>query len=874
MAVMNTSAAHAGARWLDLAQDHPATLLWTAPDIGVLARITAAMQARNAHPARTLVLLPYAQLLGQARQLWAQQRPDGFSPRFETTRSWCETLATFSPSSHDLRFDAGLDGLTARALLRQAGLAAQAEPLAPVLLETASTLAPWAAAQPPHARQAWAGAARSALAAGLDTQRLAWELQITQVALAWVGTCAYASDVLFAPARLQEWDCVIAVQGASPDPLTQALASLWGARWVDLPLVEAASAVLPPRNCSVHACADFHEEAERSAACVLDHIAAGRTPVALVSADRALTRRVRAVLHSRGVQMRDETGWKLSTSQAGAALMALVKACAWSASSDAVLAWLKLAPIFAPAVPKLEACLRRDQTRLWRDAGRGAALRRDPDLQALVQQINQVRAHLPGSARFSQWLAALGAALQDSGMWDGLLADSAGVLVLQALGLRATPGQAPALESLGDAPWAQTSLDLADFSDWVQASLEGRNFSPPYPDQEELVILPLNQTLGRPFAAVVLVGCDADNLPLAADLPGILTPRQRADMGLPQREDLEQATRLAWAQIVNQPLTAIFWRKSSGSGEPQLPSQLVQLLLLDGGAGIATGTDFRSRLTLPVRLATQPQPLAPALPLARLSQGAYEDLRNCPYRFFALRQLGLQARDELEVDLGKRAFGLWLHEVLSRFHQSQGPGQPPALLPPPQRSAQLDALAEAVALEQGLGDAEFLPFRAGWPQLRDGYLKWLETHETLAGFEQAEATREQPLGPLVLQGRLDRIDRLRSGAALVLDYKTESLDKTRARTKNPLEDTQMAFYAALLGEEAVEGMYLNLSERGEVTQVEPKDLALSRAALLQGIEDDMARITAGAALPALGEGAACDYCAARGLCRKDFWAVA
>jgi ATP-dependent helicase/nuclease subunit B len=316
---------------------------------------------------------------------------------------------------------------------------------------------------------------------------------------------------------------------------------------------------------------------------------------------------------------------------------------------------------------------------VWRDTGRGTALRRDPDLQALVQQINQVRAHLPGSARFSQWLAALSAALHDSGMWDGLLSDSAGVLVLQALCLRATPGQAPALESLGDAPWAQTPLDLADFSDWVQASLEGRNFSPPYPDQEELVILPLNQTLGRPFAAVVLVGCDADNLPLAADLPGILTPRQRADMGLPQREDLEQATRLAWAQIVNQPLTAIFWRKSSGSGEPQLPSPLVQLLLLDGGAGIAPGTDFRPRLTRPVRLAVQPQPLAPQLPLARLSQGAYEDLRNCPYRFFALRQLGLQARDELEVDLGKRAFGVWLHEVLSRFHQAQGPEQPAAL---------------------------------------------------------------------------------------------------------------------------------------------------------------------------------------------------
>jgi ATP-dependent helicase/nuclease subunit B len=68
-------------------------------------------------------------------------------------------------------------------------------------------------------------------------------------------------------------------------------------------------------------------------------------------------------------------------------------------------------------------------------------------------------------------------------------------------------------------------------------------------------------------------------------------------------------------------------------------------------------------------------------------------------------------------------------------------------------------------------------------------------------------------------------------------------------------------------------MYLNLSERGDVTEVAPKDLVQSRAALLHGIEDDMARIAAGAALPALGEGAACDYCAARGMCRKDFWAV-
>jgi ATP-dependent helicase/nuclease subunit B len=29
----------------------------------------------------------------------------------------------------------------------------------------------------------------------------------------------------------------------------------------------------------------------------------------------------------------------------------------------------------------------------------------------------------------------------------------------------------------------------------------------------------------------------------------------------------------------------------------------------------------------------------------------------------------------------------------------------------------------------------------------------------------------------------------------------------------------------------------------------------------------------GAGLPALGEGASCEYCAARGLCRRDDWST-
>ena len=51
----------------------------------------------------------------------------------------------------------------------------------------------------------------------------------------------------------------------------------------------------------------------------------------------------------------------------------------------------------------------------------------------------------------------------------------------------------------------------------------------------------------------------------------------------------------------------------------------------------------------------------------------------------------------------------------------------------------------------------------------------------------------------------------------------------------------------------------------------PEVMLHLRDLLVEGIQHDFARIAAGAPMPALGEGAVCDYCAARGLCRKDFW---
>jgi ATP-dependent helicase/nuclease subunit B len=92
------------------------------------------------------------------------------------------------------------------------------------------------------------------------------------------------------------------------------------------------------------------------------------------------------------------------------------------------------------------------------------------------------------------------------------------------------------------------------------------------------------------------------------------------------------------------------------------------------------------------------------------------------------------------------------------------------------------------------------------------------------------------------------------------------------RVKRPGEDTQLAFYAALLADDTLRAAYVNVGERGKTETVEQPAVVEARDLLVHGIMEDLARIESGAALAALGEGKVCDFCAARGLCRRDFWA--
>ncbi len=828
-------------------------------------QVAAHMQALKAHAAHTVVVLPYFQLHSVARSTALSFWGGGFMPRLETTKSWQQRVAVFAPDTLDLSFDAGLDALRARGWLARAGLQAKQAVLLPLLVEAAQQLGGLAAAVPPDQRAAWAEKMRPVVnpqsrdqAGGADSFA-SYEAAVARIALEWAAASRYASDALFEPTLQAQVQALVVVRGVQRNALTQSLAQAMQERCLFVDLPSSAQGQL-----ACHEALDADDEAQRAAACVLAHVALARVPVALPAIDRLATRRISALLAEQGLAIQDETGWKLSTTRAAANLMSLLRAAHPLATPDDKLDWLKHTQAQASAVARWEQEMRRPNKALapvntaWNAiefiANEGADQRLP---QALLARLSAARS-------MPSWLDDLAQALQTSGQWQALQRDEAGAQVLSALHLQGSTQQS-ILQS------DSSRLSLAEFTQWVQTALEGASFKPSAPPgQAQVVILPLAQLAARPFAAVVMAGVDEKHLPVAAEPAGLWSAVQREALGLPSRALLAQEQQTVWQRAMQVPQMDVLWRRAEGE-ELLARSPLLQAWLLSHQ--VVEAADPREEQQV------QAQPVQRSAPsmawragqTMSFSASSYQDVRSCPYRYFALRLLGLQEAQELTDELSKRDFGSWLHAVLSEFHRSRSTQSDAA-----QNSAALDDCAARLAQAWYGDDAGFIPFAAAWPQLRSSYLLWLSEHEAQGWrFASSELEAALDVQGAQIKGRLDRVDTLTSQGSpthWVMDYKTENAASLQKRVKEPLEDTQLVFYAALLGQEDIKAAYLGLAEK-EAKLVEQTQVQAALPMLLAGLQHDAERITQGHALPALGEGQVCEYCAARGLCRKDFWAA-
>ena len=844
---------------IHLPADLHAAALW--PRVAAEVR---AWLARQSLPARDAVLLlPFSALLAPARSALAER--GGWQPRVETALTLASSLGP-PPATEPMACQGELtpDRLAATALLRSQAWGAAWERrdgaafgrAVALVVDAAHALREAALAHPPAGRESFWAAAREAVAPAGGPA--AAEALLLRVALEWAAAGApAASDRLF-DHRVSAW---ITLHIGGPDPLAEAL--LGHAGIPSLRLVADPDAQEPWAGVAATArverwlCEDFEGEARAAAGAVIDALNAGRTPVALVALDRGSLRRIRALLERAGVALLDETGWLLATTRAAATVVALLRAALPDAGPDARLDWLKTWPLApAAALDALEAD--------WR--GRRHVPQREAGQRLWVEAL----AHLEplATARrcsLAAWLDTLQGLLARDGSFDALSADAAGAQVLAALGW------------LGAAPWRpaaeQLWLDLPGFIAWVESTLEAARFLPP-PDAGALVVrTPLARAYGRPFGQVVVPGADAAHLGAGEAAPSLIGSALAVQLGLGHEAARRRRQRLALSQLLRQPHVTLLRRHRDGD-EALADSPDVEWLLLARARSGAAPWPLR-RWAAPLRdvppaPVARPMPTAPeALPV-QLSASQLEALRQCPYRFFARAVLRLDEPDELEAALAKRDYGNWLHAALHHFHSRRDA----AAAPLPQLLAAADAATAALQLDA----AELLPFRASFEHFVPAYLAWLAQREG-QGWHWSDGESEHRMAPaawpgVTLRGRIDRLDHGPGDASQLIDYKTGSAEGLRQKVKAPLEDTQLAFYAALLdADEHFRACYLALDDAKAPLEIEHTRVHRTAAAMLEHLGGEWQRLRDGEAMQALGEGPVCATCEARGLCRRDHWAA-
>jgi DNA helicase II / ATP-dependent DNA helicase PcrA len=156
-----------------------------------------------------------------------------------------------------------------------------------------------------------------------------------------------------------------------------------------------------------------------------------------------------------------------------------------------------------------------------------------------------------------------------------------------------------------------------------------------------------------------------------------------------------------------------------------------------------------------------------------LSASDIETYRLCPLKY----KFGRVFRIPQESTIHQR-FGIALHTVLERFHKSPGAGR-----------ETLFELFESSWRRGGFGDTDDeLQFRERGIEALERY--WENTRDEDGEPVWFERSFSFQLGPHVIRGRVDRVDRRPDGSYEVIDYKT-GRSKTAAELRS---DVQLSIY--------------------------------------------------------------------------------
>jgi ATP-dependent helicase/nuclease subunit B len=287
-----------------------------------------------------------------------------------------------------------------------------------------------------------------------------------------------------------------------------------------------------------------------------------------------------------------------------------------------------------------------------------------------------------------------------------------------------------------------------------------------------------------------------------------------------------------------------------------------------------------------------------------MSPSAYKALRDCPYRYYVRSLLGLRKLKGFEEGFDASLAGQTLHKILRNFYHAMKSEKQKSLSPiaadTKLRSAwmqdQLTRISEQVFKRLIEGDARVLGVLRDWQKQIPSFIQWqldreaqgwqFHDVEVKVGFDLPFTDVDGNERHIRIEGYADRFDVSVHDLELasVIDYKNQSLTKVKQRSEVVLDDPQLLIYARASNESneipgravsAAEWVALKAEVKKDGDGAERSVVIAEMPDLMQAfaeqITEDVQLLWSGKPLKAFAPDSVCQYCEARGICRKGTW---
>lgn len=620
----------------------------------------------------------------------------------------------------------------------------------------------------------------------------------------------------------------------------------------------------------------------------------GQSHIALIAQDRLVARRMRALLTrlGSGVSIHDETGWKLSTTRAAASLMSwvdVIRQPTLGPTASVLLEFLKNPYIdwshwqlknddVARLIHGIEhRFIQSDARGTW--TGMLLAIEKHSDgysfdaAKALIFKLRVLSQKWQSKPLACHvWLEHLLSDLDELGMTQLLNQDLAGQQLLAAF----EPMRFVQSDPLRLNEWLSLLASMIEDASYIEVSPRGH---------ASITILPLSATRLRHFDAWVMVGCDDSQLPSLSESPLFLSASLKKIIGCKtiEAEFSQQAMDLSQLMTTHSHWRMI-WQAKGASGEPRQPSPWLQRLYMSSPQ-LLNQAPITEPVNFEARAVVAPSPfIAPTFERPhRISPSAYKALRECPYRYYATRLLGLREQSQLDSEVDLSLVGQTLHTALKSFYQ--GLKTTPFQGDPQKKRSYLEQQLKNISFKhfQPLIDADgrWLASWVQWEQQIPEWVVWQLKREAdgwifYDGEISVGFNLETRFGPLEVYGQLDRIDCHPEQGVSVIDYKYSTANSIKKKQKNIEDDPQLVIYAKALDGQALvnqakvhQASWVSLRESDVDLPVDELEKHISE--LPAQIISDIEKVWGGEVLKASGPDSVCQYCQVRGLCRKGMW---